>query len=103
MDKFIVFEYVYSDWYRVGTFDAMSDAIDYAEQRREADLAVLHIHVGVRPRDESRHELRVPESNGVRDLEKHRERVIKTLLGTCGGSRHSFRRQDNRRQFRGAG
>ena len=38
MDKFIVFEYVYSDWYRVGTFDAMSDAIDYAEQRREAAM-----------------------------------------------------------------
>ena len=40
MDKFIVFEYVYSDWYRVGTFDAMSDAIDYAEQRREAAMDV---------------------------------------------------------------
>lgn len=40
MDKFIVFEYVYSDWYRVGMFDAMSDAIDFAEQRREAAMEV---------------------------------------------------------------
>ena len=40
MDKYIVFEYVYSDWYRVGTFDAMSDAIDFAEQRREAAMEV---------------------------------------------------------------
>ena len=40
MDKFIVFEFVYGDWYRVGTFDAMSDAIDYAEQRREAAMDV---------------------------------------------------------------
>ena len=40
MDKFIVFEFVYGDWGSVGTFDAMSDAIDYAEQRREAAMEV---------------------------------------------------------------
>ena len=38
MDKFIVFEYVYGDWSSIGTFDAMSDAIDYAEQRRVAAM-----------------------------------------------------------------
>ena len=40
MDKFIVFEYVYGDWSSIGTFDAMSDAIDYAEQRRVAAMDV---------------------------------------------------------------
>ena len=40
MDMFIVFEYAYDDWSCVGTFDAMSDAIDFAEQRREAAMEV---------------------------------------------------------------
>ena len=40
MDKFIVFEYVYGDWSSVGTFDAMSDASDFKEQRREAAMEV---------------------------------------------------------------
>lgn len=38
MDKFIVFEYAYGDWNSIGTFDAMSDAIDCTEQRREATM-----------------------------------------------------------------
>lgn len=42
MDKFIVFEFMEwaGDWEAVGTFDAMSDAIDFAEQRREAAMEV---------------------------------------------------------------
>ena len=40
MDKFIVFEFVYGDWSCIGTFDAMSDAIDFTEQRREAAMEV---------------------------------------------------------------
>ena len=42
MDKFIVFEFMEwaGDWEAVGTFDAMSDAIDFKEQRREAAMEV---------------------------------------------------------------
>lgn len=42
MDKFIVFEFMEwaGDWEAVGTFDAMSDAIDFTEQRREAAMEV---------------------------------------------------------------
>jgi len=42
MDKFIVFEFMEwgGDWEAVGTFDFMSDAIDFKEQRREAAMEV---------------------------------------------------------------
>ena len=38
MDKFVVFEFAWGDWECVGTFDAMSDAVDCTEQRREAAM-----------------------------------------------------------------
>ena len=38
MDKFAVFEFAWGDWECVGTFDAMSDAVDCTEQRREAAM-----------------------------------------------------------------
>jgi len=42
MDKFVVFEFMEwaGDWECVGTFDAMSDASDFKEQRREAAMEV---------------------------------------------------------------
>lgn len=42
MDKFVVFEFMEwaGDWECVGTFDAMSEAIDATEQRREAAMDV---------------------------------------------------------------
>ena len=42
MDKFVLFEFMEwaGDWECVGTFDAMSDASDFKEQRREAAMEV---------------------------------------------------------------
>lgn len=41
-DKFVVFEFMEwsGDWECVGTFDAMSDAVDCTEQRREDAMEV---------------------------------------------------------------